>query len=118
MANATSEMRRSVDQTTEQAKQGLDQFMGSAQQASDSLQRNTRNIGQKVLTFTERNISATLQFGQRLLQAKDIGEIVKLQTEYVNAQFKAFTDQAKELAQVASEATSEVTSEATSAPRH
>src|SRR5215211_4508992 len=114
MANATSEMRRSVDQTTEQAKQGLDQFMGSAQEATDSLQRNTRNIGQKVLTFTERNISATLQFGQRLLQAKDMGEIVKLQTEYVNAQFKAFTDQAKELAQVASEATSKVTSEATS----
>src|SRR5215217_5614861 len=114
MANATSEMRRSVDQTTEQAKQGLDQFMGSAQQATDSLQRNTRNIGQKVLTFAERNISATLQFGQRVLQAKDISEVLKLQTEYVNAQFQAFTEQSKELAQVATEATSKVTSNASS----
>src|SRR3954464_14466601 len=85
MANATSEMRRSVDQTTEQAKQGFDQFMGSAQQATDTVQRNARNIGQKVLTFTERNICATLQLGQRVLQAKDVSEIVKLQTEYANA---------------------------------
>src|SRR5215218_1222125 len=97
MANATSEMRRSMDQTTEQAKQGLDQFMGSAQQATDTVQRNARNIGQKVLTFAERNICATLQFGQRVLQARDMSEVVKLQTEYVNAQFQAFTEQAKEL---------------------
>src|SRR5215213_5834726 len=114
MANATSEMRRSVDQTTEQAKQGLDQFMGSAQQATDAVQRNARNIGQKVLTFTERNICATLQFGQRVLQAKDVSEVIKLQTEYANAQFQAFTEQAKELA----EASSKVTSDATSASKH
>src|SRR5215210_2992686 len=114
MANATSEMRRSVDQTTEQTKQGLDQFMGSAQQATDTVQRNARNIGQKVLTFAERNICATLQFGQRVLQAKDRSEVVKLQTQYVNAQFQAFTDQSKELAQVAIEATSRATSDVSS----
>src|SRR3954447_4301370 len=118
MANSTSEMRRSMDQTTEQAKQGLDQFMSSAQHATDNVQRNARNIGQKVLTFTERNICATLQLGQRVLQAKDVSEIVKLQTEYANAQFQAFTEQAKELAQVATEAASKATSEASSAPRH
>ena len=92
--------------------------MGSAQQATDTVQRNARNIGQKVLTFAERNICATLQFGQRVLQAKDVSEAIKLQTEYVNAQFQAFTEQAKELAQVASEATSRAASEATAAQRH
>jgi len=101
-----------MDQTTEQAKEGLDQFMGSAQQATDTVQKNARNIGQKVLTFAERNICATLQFGQRVLQAKDMTEVVKLQTDYVNGQFQAFTEQAKELAQVATDAASKATSEA------
>ena len=101
-----------IDQSTERVKQGLDQFMGSAEQAAQTAQTNARDIGQKVLTFTERNISATLQFGQRLLQAKDVSEIIKLQTEYANAQFQAFTGQAKELAEATSSATSRATSEA------
>ena len=118
MANATSEMRRSVDQSTEQAKQGYDQLVGSAEQAAKMVQTNARDLGQKVLTFTEQNICSTLQFGQRLIQAKDVSEVVKLQTEYANAQFKAFTEQAKELAQITSEVTSKATSQATSGPKH
>ena len=68
---------------------GYDSFMGAAQEQATAATAGVRDLGQKVLTFTERNISATLQFGQRLLQAKDLSEVTRLQSEYLSAQTRA-----------------------------
>ena len=115
-SNSTTEARRIIEEGTEQAKKSAESFMGSAQQAASNFQEQTtaaqtgaKEVGEKVLTFTERNISATLQFGQRLLQAKDVSEVIKLQTEYVSTQMQAVTEQAKELAETTSRAMGDAT---------
>jgi len=59
------------------------------------------------MTFAERNVSASLDFAHRLVQAKDVSEVVKLQSEYVNAQMQALSQQAKELGEAASQAVRE-----------
>jgi phasin len=101
--NTVEDMRAATEQGMDQAKKGYDSFMGAAQEQATAATAGARDLGQKVLTFTERNISATLQFGQRLLQAKDLSEVTRLQSEYLSAQTRAVTEQARELTEVASQ---------------
>jgi hypothetical protein len=51
----------------------------------------------KIKDFTEENIEASEEFVQRLGQAKDFLDVVRIQTEYMQTQFNAFTEQSKSL---------------------
>jgi phasin len=108
---AMEEGKKATQQGLEQGKKAFESFIGSVQQATNTFQKqagaaqtSAKDLGQKVMTFTERNIETTLEFGQRLLQAKDVSEVLKLQAEYVSTQTEALTQQAKELAEATSQA--------------
>jgi phasin len=112
--NIPADMRAFTEQSMEQARKAFEGFIGSAQQAVSAFQGQTvaaqsgaKEVGQKVMTFAERNVSASLDFAHRLVQAKDVNEVLKLQSEYVNAQMQNLTQQAKELAEAASQAVRE-----------
>jgi len=42
-------------------------------------------------TYAEKNIAATHQFLTEVSEAKDFGELMSLQTEFLQAQFKEFS---------------------------
>ena len=102
--NPAEDMRKATEQGVEQAKKGLENFSEAAQEQTRVAAESAADLGQKVLTFTERNISATLQFGQRVMKAKDLSEVTRLQSEYLSAQMQALTDQAREMTELASRA--------------
>jgi len=114
--NIPADMRAFTEQSMEQARKAFEGFIGSAQQAVSAFQgqaavaqTGAKEVGQKVMTFAERNVSASLDFAHRLVQAKDVNEVIKLQSEYVNAQMQTLSQQAKELAEAASQAMREST---------
>ena len=49
------------------------------------------DLGDKMKTFAERNIAATHQFLTEVSKAKDFGELMSLQTEFMQAQIKEFS---------------------------
>jgi phasin len=109
--NIPTDMKAFTEQSMEQARKAFEGFIGSAQQAVSTFQgqavaaqSGAKDVGQKVMTFAERNVSASLDFAQRLVQAKDVNEVVRLQSEYVSRQMQALTEQAKELGESASQA--------------
>jgi phasin len=109
--NVPPDMKAFTEQSMEQARKAFEGFIGSAQQAASTFQgqalaaqTSAKDVGQKVMTFAERNVSASLDFAHRLVQAKDVNEVVRLQSEYVSAQMQALTQQAKELGESASQA--------------
>lgn len=111
MTNSRDTSGPSIEQGMEQTKKAVESFVGSVQEAATSFQaqtlsaqRNTKDLRQKVLTFTELNIATSLDYGQRLLHAKNLSEVVQLQTEYVSVQMQNLIDQAKELADAAAQA--------------
>jgi phasin family protein len=57
------------------------------------------------MRFAERNVTASFEFAQKLLHAKDAQEVTALQAEYVKSQLAALTEQAKELSQQATKMT-------------
>ena len=54
--------------------------------------------------YSERNVSASLEFAQNLLRAKEPEDVMKLHADYVKAQMQALTEQARDLAQHAAKA--------------
>ncbi|WP_022723929.1 phasin family protein [Rhodopseudomonas sp. B29] len=50
--------------------------------------------------YVERNIAATFDFSEQLLHAKDFQDVVRIQTEFLQAQFRVLTEQAKEVVEM------------------
>ena len=51
----------------------------------------------KALSHTEQNMKAAFDHAKKLVQAKDLQEAMRLQAEFLKAQYDAATEQLKEL---------------------
>jgi phasin len=106
-----SDMRKLAEQSVEQARQAFGGFINAAQQAVNDMEgrastarAGAKDVSEKAVSFAQRNIMASFEFAQKLVQARDVQEMMKLQTEYIQTQMKALSEQAKELGQSASKA--------------
>lgn len=100
------EMRTMAEQSVAQARQAFDGFMSAAQKAIERVEEQTaaaqagaKGAGEKAMGFAEKNISSTFDFAQRLVRAKDIEEMMRIQSEFMRAQMETLGSQAKELGQ-------------------
>ena len=100
------EMRKFAEQSVQQAKKAFDDLMNATQKAvstfeghASSAQATALELQRKVVGYSERNVGASLEFAQRLLQAKTPEDVMKLHADYVKTQVQALTDQARDIAQ-------------------
>src|SRR3954467_15336591 len=98
------EMRALAETSMEQARQAFENFVETAQHAVDTMEgqaqsarQGAKDLGQKVMGFAERNIATSFEHAQKLMRAKDVEDMLRLQTEYVKAQMQVLSEQAKEL---------------------
>jgi hypothetical protein len=54
----------------------------------------------------QRNVTATFDLGDKLIQAKDMQDAVKIQSEFFQEQMRAMTDQARSAGESAMKAAS------------
>jgi|SRR5436189_5491749 len=109
-----SDMRKFAEQSVEQARQAFGGFINAAQHAASEMEgrasvarAGAKDVGEKAMTFAQQNIMASFEFAQKLVQAKDVQEMLRLQTEFIQTQMSALNEQAKELGQSASKAAME-----------
>lgn len=105
------EIRKFAEQSVEEARKAFDCFITAAQSAANdieeranSAQAGVKDVGERAMTFAERNVTSSFEFAQKLVRAKDTEEIMKLQADYVQSQIKTLNDQAKEIGSMASRA--------------
>ena len=108
------EMRSMAEASFDQARQAFEKFLASAQQTAGSLEERSatvragaKDIGAKALTYAEKNVQASLDYAQSLLHAKDLTEVMRLHSEYVQAQMRSLAEQASEMGQIVSRAAME-----------
>ena len=106
-----AEMRKLAEQSVEQAQRAFEGFVNAAHQAvsdvqsrAHAAQTGTRDVSQKAMSFAERNVAASFEFAQKLVRARDVEEVMRLQKEYIQAQIQALNEQAKEIGQTATRA--------------
>jgi len=114
------EMRAFAEKSFEQARQAFDSFLSVASRTVSTLEgqaetarRGARDVGEKAISFAEQNIANAFEHAQKLVRAKDVDEVLKLQADYIRAQMDALSEQAKELGESTSKAAKDTT-----APRH
>ncbi|MGC2439341.1 MAG: phasin family protein [Pseudolabrys sp.] len=84
--------------------QGYEQTRKAMESYLDFVEKNVKaapwldtDLTKKMKTFTEQNIAAASEFAQKASKAKDFQDFWRIQTEFMPAQWKAFTEQTKEL---------------------
>ena len=104
-----AEMRAMTEKSVAQARQAFEGFITAAQKAANLAegQATTAHTAAKeassmAFEFAERNMSSAFVLAQKLVQARDLEEMLKLQTDYVRSQIAALTEQAQDLGKLRS----------------
>lgn len=108
------EMRTMAEATVEQARKTFENFLDNAQATAGSLEERgatvragAKDIGAKAIAYAEKNVQSSLDYAQSLLHAKDLAEVMRLHSEYVQAQMRSLAEQASEMGQIVSRAAME-----------
>lgn len=108
------EMRSMAEASFDQARKTFEKFIASAQATAGSLEERSatvrtgaKDVGAKAISYAEKNVQASLDYAQSLLHAKDLTDIMRLHSEYVQSQMRSLTEQASEMGQIVSRAAME-----------
>ena len=77
---------------------------GSIEERGATVRAGAKDIGAKAIAYAEKNVQASLDYAQSLLHAKDLPEVMRLHSEYVQAQMRSLAEQASEMGQIVSRA--------------
>jgi hypothetical protein len=100
-----------TESLTGMAKQTADQITGQTQEATENYFRwfqttmsaspwSNTELNKKLLSYATENVSAAFGFVQKLSQAKNLEDVVKIQTEFMTAQMNSFNEQAKNIGEI------------------
>lgn len=105
------EMRAFAERSVIEARKAFEGYMDAAtkalsgvEQSAAAAQSNARDLSRKAMGFAEDNVAASLDFAQKLMGARNPQEVLRLQTEFAQAQMKSLADQAKVLGESVAEA--------------
>jgi len=114
------QIRTFAEKSVEQAKKAVDDFLSATHQAvakveasSTTVQSGALDLNKKVLSLAEDNIAAVFEHAQKLIQAKDPQEILKLQGDYLKAQAASFGEQVRQIGDAAAKTVSSITEKVT-----
>jgi phasin len=110
------ELRSMAEASFDQARKAFETFLSSAQQAAstfegrgEAVRASAKDVSVKAITFAEKNVAASLDYAERLLQAKDLTEVMKLHSDYVQGQMRTLAEQASEIGQAVTRAAMDAT---------
>jgi phasin len=91
----------------EQAKETYHRMSDAARQAQDMVLKSTeamtsgvKELQEKTIAYTEANIAAGFDAATRLVNAKDVKEVMEIQGQYARKQMETLTNQAQEMSRL------------------
>jgi hypothetical protein len=95
LGDVKADALRVVEQTTEQARTAVDNYFHFLQKIISSYPLGGTKLGETLKSCAEKNITATHEFMQKLSEAKNFNDVIRLQTEFMRTQLESFGEQAK-----------------------
>jgi len=89
--------QRTLEQTMEHTRGVLGQYFKFLEQTLSSYPSGGTEFGEKLKSYAEKNIATAHEYVNKLSQAKDLQDIVRIQTEFMQVQLNAFGEQTKSL---------------------
>ena len=97
LQNPNFEAKQAIDRTGKQTQGAMDYYFNLLQQTMSATPWGKTDFVEKLKSFSEQNIAAAQHHVQKLSQARDFQDIMRIQTEYMQSQLSLFADQAKQL---------------------
>jgi hypothetical protein len=104
----TTTEEQAAEQITKQTQGAMENYFGWLQKTMSALPWSNTNLDRILLSYATQNVTATFAFVQNLSQAKNFHDVVKIQTEFMNAQLNSFNDQAKIIGEIYTKAATAV----------
>lgn len=93
-----------TEQAAKQAENAFDAYFDFLKRAISSYPSGGTKLGEKLKSQAEQNVTAVHEYVKQLSQAKTVQDAIRIQTEFMQAQFNIFGEQAKELMETYSKA--------------
>jgi phasin len=110
------DMRSMAETSFEQARKAFEKFLegaeataGSIEERGATVRAGAKDISAKALAYAEKNVQASLDYAQSLLHAKDLSDVMRLHSEFVQTQMRSLAEQASEMGQIMSRAAMDAT---------
>lgn len=91
----TTTAMQTAEQMTKQTQGAMENYFGWLQKAMSPFPWSNTNLNTILLNNATQNVTATFAFVQKLSQAKNFQEVVKIQTDFMLTQMDLFNEQAK-----------------------
>jgi phasin family protein len=99
-----TDMRKMTEQSLEQVRTAINGYLQFLRRTVPGNVMGGSELADKILGNTETNVASAFEFAQRLVQVRDIQELIKLQMDFIQAQMQAMTEQAKDLSETTTKA--------------
>ena len=93
-----------AEQITKQTQVAMENYFGWLQTTMSAFPWSNTNLNRILLSNATLNVTATFAFVQKLSQARDFQDVVKIQTEFMETQMNLFNEQARILGEIYSKA--------------
>jgi hypothetical protein len=91
-------------QITERTKHAMEDYFGWLQKNMSASPWSNIDLNKKLLSYATQNVTAAVELVQKLSQAKDVEQVIKIQTELMSKQLDSFNEQTKTIAEICTKA--------------
>src|ERR1700740_803259 len=82
-----AELRDLAEKTIDQAERGFGMFFDAANKSVATIPGPGTEVSKQALSFTEQNMKAAFEHARKLVQATDLQEAMRIQSEFLRSQF-------------------------------
>jgi phasin len=101
-------IRTMLAEANERLRKASADYFELLEKGLSSSQLPVANQAKQFFGYMQRNVTATFDLGDRLIQAKDMQDAVKIQSEFFQDQMRSLTDHAKSMGESAMKAATSV----------
>jgi hypothetical protein len=105
--------QQTADQITQQTKVAMENYVTWLQNAMSGSPWSTIDLNKKLLSYATENVTAAVGLVQKLSQAKDVEQVLKIQTEFMSQQLNSFNEQTKTIVEICTKAAQDMTKRST-----
>lgn len=97
--------KQTAEQMTGRTQEAITSYFAWLQNAMSASPWGDTDLTKKLMTYASETATAPCAFAQKLSQAKNLEEAIKIQTEFVKTQTDLFNERAKELGDICTKMT-------------
>ena len=99
--------KSTAELTIELARGAMENYLDFFQKTIFASPWAQTDLNKKIQSYAGKNVATAFEYAQKLTMAKDLQELTQIQTEFMQAQMKALSEQAKHLGETATKAATE-----------